>query len=117
MLATHSNFSPFLCCLILSLKLYFLILAPLHLVQDETGVCKNLLQETTQKAGVPLPVYTSNRTGPGHLPVYICTVDVAGRKYIGQSAKTKKQAEKNAAAAAWAALKKCKGTAAFECLD
>ncbi|GAQ81639.1 DRB5 dsRNA-binding protein 5 [Klebsormidium nitens] len=81
---------------------------------DETGVCKNLLQETTQKAGVPLPVYSSNRTGPGHLPVYICTVDVAGRRYSGQSAKTKKQAEKNAAAAAWAALKRSQNVAESE---
>lgn len=71
-------------------------------------MCKNLLQETAQKAGVPLPVYTSSRTGPGHLPVYICTVEVSGLKFVGQSAKTKKQAEKNAAAAAWAALKECK---------
>jgi dsRNA-specific ribonuclease len=78
---------------------------------DETGVCKNLLQETAQKAGVPLPVYTSSRTGPGHLPVYICTVEVSGLKFVGQSAKTKKQAEKNAAAAAWAALKESQNVA------
>lgn len=77
------------------------------LVQDETGVCKNLLQETAQRAGVSLPVYTTTRSGPGHLPVFTCQVELAGMKFDGEAAKTKKQAEKNAAMAAWSALKQC----------
>eukprot|EP00249_Psilotum_nudum_P015856 c25555_g1_i1 orf=625-2046(+) len=72
---------------------------------DETGVCKNLLQETAQRAGVSLPVYTTVRSGPGHLPIFKCTVQVSGMTFVGESAKTKKQAEKNAAMAAWSALK------------
>ncbi|CAK9863348.1 unnamed protein product [Sphagnum jensenii] len=72
---------------------------------DETGVCKNLLQETAQRAGVSLPVYTTTRTGPGHLPVFTCSVEVAGVTSSGEAARTKKQAEKNAAMAAWSALK------------
>lgn len=75
-------------------------------ILDETGVCKNLLQETAQRAGVSLPVYTTVRSGPGHLPVFTCTVEVAGMQFMGETAKTKKQAEKNAAMAAWSALKK-----------
>ena len=80
------------------------------LILDETGVCKNLLQETAQRAGVPLPVYTTVRSGPGHLPVFTCKVEVAGLHFTGDPAKTKKQAEKNAAMAAWSAMKKCKGS-------
>jgi dsRNA-specific ribonuclease len=77
-------------------------------MQDETGVCKNLLQETAQRAGVSLPVYATTRSGPGHLPVFTCTVEVASMTFNGEAAKTKKQAEKNAAMAAWSALKQCK---------
>ncbi|CAK9878941.1 unnamed protein product [Sphagnum jensenii] len=74
-------------------------------ILDETGVCKNLLQETAQRAGVSLPVYSTIRSGPGHLPVFTCVVKVAGLTFSGEAAKTKKQAEKNAAMAAWLALK------------
>jgi hypothetical protein len=63
------------------------------------------LQETAQRAGVSLPVYTTTRTGPGHLPVFTCSVEVAGVTSSGEAARTKKQAEKNAAMAAWSALK------------
>jgi hypothetical protein len=69
-----------------------------------------LLQETAQRAGVSLPVYTTVRSGPGHLPVFTCDVEVAGMVFPGEAAKTKKQAEKNAAMAAWSALKQCKSS-------
>ncbi|EFJ05571.1 hypothetical protein SELMODRAFT_441949 [Selaginella moellendorffii] len=74
-------------------------------ILDETGVFKNLLQETAQRANVPLPTYTTTRSGPGHLPVFTCVVEVAGMNFTGDAGKTKKQAEKNAAMAAWATLK------------
>lgn len=74
-------------------------------VLDETGVYKNLLQETAHRAGLKLPVYTTVRSGPGHVPVFTCSVELAGMNFTGESAKTKKQAEKNAAIAAWSALK------------
>eukprot|EP00245_Coleochaete_scutata_P008015 TRINITY_DN2390_c0_g1_i1.p1 TRINITY_DN2390_c0_g1~~TRINITY_DN2390_c0_g1_i1.p1 ORF type:complete len:403 (-),score=61.22 TRINITY_DN2390_c0_g1_i1:415-1623(-) len=74
-------------------------------ILDETGVCKNLLQETAQRAGVSLPAYMTIRSGPGHLPIFTCTVEVSGMQFMGEAAKTKKQAEKNAAMAAWSALK------------
>lgn len=74
--------------------------------QDETGVYKNLLQETSHRAGLKLPVYTTVRSGPGHGPVFSCTVELAGVSFTGEPAKTKKQAQKNAALAAWSALKK-----------
>ena len=78
------------------------------LIQDETGIGKNLLQETAQRAGLSLPVYTTIRAGPGHLPVFKCIVKVAERVFAGEPAKTKKQAEKNAAMVALSAIKQCK---------
>ncbi|KAM7256483.1 hypothetical protein ACFE04_012224 [Oxalis oulophora] len=75
-------------------------------VLDETGVYKNLLQETTHRAGLKLPIYTTIRSGPGHVPVFSCIVELAGMSFTGEPAKTKKQAQKNAAMTAWSALKK-----------
>ncbi|ERN08356.1 double-stranded RNA-binding protein 6 [Amborella trichopoda] len=75
-------------------------------ILDETGVYKNLLQEIAQRAGAALPVYTTVRSGLGHLPVFTCTVELAGISFSGEPAKSKKQAEKNAAMAAWSSLKK-----------
>ncbi|KAJ9185901.1 hypothetical protein P3X46_005478 [Hevea brasiliensis] len=75
-------------------------------VLDETGVYKNLLQETAHRAGLKLPVYTTVRSGPGHVPVFSCTVELAGMNFTGEPARTKKQAQKNAAMAAWSALKR-----------
>nr|XP_018682137.1 PREDICTED: double-stranded RNA-binding protein 2-like isoform X1 [Musa acuminata subsp. malaccensis]XP_018682138.1 PREDICTED: double-stranded RNA-binding protein 2-like isoform X1 [Musa acuminata subsp. malaccensis]XP_018682139.1 PREDICTED: double-stranded RNA-binding protein 2-like isoform X1 [Musa acuminata subsp. malaccensis] len=74
-------------------------------VLDETGIYKNLLQETAHRAGLKLPVYTTVRSGPGHTPIFTCTVELAGMSFTGDPAKTKKQAQKNAAMAAWSALK------------
>ncbi|KAL3728491.1 hypothetical protein ACJRO7_033129 [Eucalyptus globulus] len=74
-------------------------------ILDETGIYKNLLQETAHRAGLNLPVYTTVRSGPGHVPTFTCTVGIAGMSFTGESAKTKKQAEKNAAIAAWSTLK------------
>lgn len=77
-------------------------------IQDETGVYKNLLQEVSQRVGASLPAYTTFRSGLGHLPVFTCTVELAGVIFTGEPAKNKKQAEKNAAMAAWTSLKFCK---------
>lgn len=75
-------------------------------VLDETGVYKNLLQETAHRAGLNLPVYTTIRLGPGHVPTFSCTVEIAGMHFSGDPARTKKQAQKNAAISAWSALRK-----------
>ncbi|XP_051120138.1 double-stranded RNA-binding protein 2-like [Andrographis paniculata] len=74
-------------------------------ILDETGVYKNLLQEVSQRVGASLPTYTTFRSGLGHLPVFTCTVELAGVIFTGEPAKNKKQAEKNAAQAAWLSLK------------
>ncbi|GMH11265.1 hypothetical protein Nepgr_013106 [Nepenthes gracilis] len=74
-------------------------------ILDETGVYKNLLQEVSQRVGASLPLYTTFRSGLGHLPVFTCTVELAGISFTGVPAKNKKQAEKNAAMVAWLTLK------------
>ncbi|XP_074591817.1 double-stranded RNA-binding protein 2-like isoform X2 [Curcuma longa] len=74
-------------------------------VLDETGIYKNLLQESAHKAGLKLPVYTTVRSGLGNTPIFTCTVELAGMSFIGEPAKTKKQAQKNAAMVAWSSLK------------
>lgn len=66
-----------------------------------------MLQETAHRAGLNLPVYTTIRSGPGHVPNFSCTVEIAGMHFVGDPARTKKQAQKNAAMAAWSALRKC----------
>ncbi|XP_018834903.1 double-stranded RNA-binding protein 3-like isoform X2 [Juglans regia] len=82
-------------------------------VLDETGIYKNLLQETAHRAGLNLPVYTTVRSGPAHVPIFTSTVELAGMNFTGEPAKTKKQAEKNAAIAAWSALKKMPNLVSF----
>ncbi|KAJ4971541.1 hypothetical protein NE237_004640 [Protea cynaroides] len=74
-------------------------------ILDETGVYKNLLQEIAQRVGAPLPQYSTFRSGLGHLPVFTCMVELDRITFTGEPAKNKKQAEKNAAMAAWSSLK------------
>ncbi|KAE9465311.1 hypothetical protein RHGRI_007655 [Rhododendron griersonianum] len=73
-------------------------------ILDETGVYKNLLQEVSQRVAASLPIYTTFRSGIGHLP-FSCTVELAGIRFTGEPAKNKKQAEKNVAMTAWSSLK------------
>ncbi|XP_022743011.1 double-stranded RNA-binding protein 2-like isoform X2 [Durio zibethinus] len=75
-------------------------------VLDKTGVYKNLLQETAHRAGLNLPVYATVRSGPGHVPIFSGMVELGGMSFMGEPARTKKQAQKNAAMAAWSALRK-----------
>ncbi|GMP88948.1 hypothetical protein CsSME_00040739 [Camellia sinensis var. sinensis] len=74
-------------------------------LQDETGVYKNLLQEIAQRVGAPLPQYMTFRSGLGHQPIFTGMVELAGITFTGEHAKNKKQAEKNAAMAAWTSLR------------
>ncbi|KAL0907366.1 hypothetical protein M5K25_021772 [Dendrobium thyrsiflorum] len=86
-------------------------------ILDETGVYKNLLQEISRRVGAPLPSYTTIRSGLGHQPVFTCNVELAGITFTGGPAKNKKQAEKNAAMAAWHLLKKLAKEAASSSLE
>lgn len=75
---------------------------PVH----ETGLCKNLLQDYTQKMNYALPTYTCKRDDtPGKTLPFSCSVEIGGIRYIGAAAKTKKEAEIKAARTALLAIR------------
>ncbi|KAL3642799.1 HLA class II histocompatibility antigen, DR beta 4 chain [Castilleja foliolosa] len=73
-------------------------------IQEDGGLYKNLLQELAQKKGLLCPVYESVSSGLPHMPLFVSTVEIGSRIVRGAEAKTKKQAEMNAAKAAYCAL-------------
>jgi dsRNA-specific ribonuclease len=78
---------------------------------QETGVCKNLLQEYAQKMNYAIPLYVCERDeSKGRVPIFSCTVDVGGMKYIGAAANTKKEAEIKAARTALLAIQSSPGS-------
>ncbi|KAK4276903.1 hypothetical protein QN277_014999 [Acacia crassicarpa] len=71
----------------------------------ETGLCKNLLQEYAQKMNYAMPLYLCKKDErPGRSSSYSCTVEIGGIRYIGASARTKKEAEIKAARTALLAI-------------
>ncbi|KAL6653353.1 hypothetical protein ACP70R_008931 [Stipagrostis hirtigluma subsp. patula] len=70
---------------------------------QETGLCKNLLQEYAQKMNYAIPSYICTRQASGVAP-FICTVEIGGIQYIGAAARTKKEAEIKAARTALLAI-------------
>ncbi|KAL6179332.1 hypothetical protein ACLB2K_050848 [Fragaria x ananassa] len=61
---------------------------------QEIGLCKNLLQEYAHKMNFSVPVYQCKTDfSSGKTPVYSCTVEIGGIRYIGATATTKKEAE------------------------
>ncbi|MED6109734.1 HLA class II histocompatibility antigen, DR beta 4 chain, variant 2 [Stylosanthes scabra] len=77
--------------------------------EDSSVLYKNLLQELAQKEGFSLPSYFTERSGEAHIPTFVSRVEVEGEVFAGQEAKTKKQAEMNAAKVAYITLKERKG--------
>ncbi|XP_050260577.1 double-stranded RNA-binding protein 1-like isoform X3 [Quercus robur] len=73
-------------------------------VMDNSGLYKNLLQELVRKEGFPLPVYDANRSGEGHEAIFVSTVEIR-EVFKGHEARTKKQAEMNAAKIAYTTMK------------
>ncbi|PKU69945.1 double-stranded RNA-binding protein 1 isoform X1 [Dendrobium catenatum] len=73
--------------------------------QDEPNFYKNLLQQLVQKEGRSLPIYNTQCDGESHMPVFTSTVVVDGESFVGDVARTKKQAEMNAAKVALNHLK------------
>ncbi|KAF9682458.1 hypothetical protein SADUNF_Sadunf05G0111000 [Salix dunnii] len=79
----------------------FRFVASLH----ETGLCKNLLQEFAQKMNYAIPIYECQKDETlGQVLVFKCYVEIGGIRYIGASAKTKKEAEIKAARTALLAI-------------
>ncbi|KAL5547225.1 hypothetical protein UlMin_006912 [Ulmus minor] len=78
--------------------------SPAEVLKDDSSFYKNLLQEMVQKEGLCLPIYATNKSGEPHCPTFIATVEIEGEYFAGEVAKTKKQAEMNAAKVAYKAL-------------
>ncbi|XP_039797206.1 double-stranded RNA-binding protein 8-like [Panicum virgatum] len=55
---------------------------------QETGLCKNLLQEYAQKMNYAIPSYICTKQASGVAP-FVCTVEIGGIRYIGVAAITK----------------------------
>ncbi|XP_042469917.1 double-stranded RNA-binding protein 1-like isoform X1 [Zingiber officinale] len=72
--------------------------------QDDGIMYKNLLQELVQKEGLPMPEYNTTRYGESHVPTFSATVEIKGKLFQGDAAKTKRQAETNAAKIAYSYL-------------
>ncbi|KAM0862049.1 hypothetical protein ACQ4PT_045504 [Festuca glaucescens] len=70
---------------------------------QETGLCKNLLQEYAQKMNYAIPSYICIKQTSG-VGSFICTVEIGGIHYIGATARTKKEAEIKAARTALLAI-------------
>ncbi|OAE19256.1 hypothetical protein AXG93_3507s1280 [Marchantia polymorpha subsp. ruderalis] len=71
-----------------------LVSATYELVGQPTpGLLKSKLQEFTQAAGLPLPLYQAESQGPDHLPSFRCAVEVGGMRFWGNTAFKKRDAE------------------------
>ncbi|MFF0145591.1 RNAse III [Amycolatopsis sulphurea] len=71
---------------------------------------KTSLQELTASAGLGVPEYRVEDTGPDHRKEFTATVYVGGRPLGGGAGTTKKEAEQKAAETAWRALSEELGT-------
>ncbi|KAG6437427.1 hypothetical protein SASPL_102344 [Salvia splendens] len=81
-------------------------IACLALSLNDKGFYKNLLQELAQKKGLMCPSYETVSSGLSHIRIFVSTVEVGSDSFQGLEAKTRKQAEMNAAEVAFSALTK-----------
>ncbi|PSS15815.1 Double-stranded RNA-binding protein [Actinidia chinensis var. chinensis] len=76
--------------------------------EDDSGLYKNLLQELAQKEDFHIPKYVTMNSGPPHMPSFVSTVEIGGQYFEGKAARSKKQAETNAAKIAYTGLQEPK---------
>lgn len=74
-----------------------------NLLQGEHSYYKAMLQELATKQGFSVQ-YKTITAGASHMPTFFSTVEVDGEVFSGKAAKTKKQAEMNAAKVAFSKL-------------
>ncbi|CAN1729579.1 Double-stranded RNA-binding protein 4, partial [Linum perenne] len=72
--------------------------------EQEQVMYKSMLQVKMQKKGVCLPNYETWKTDQVHPPTFISTVEVEGKQFTGDEARSKKLAENSAAMVAYAHL-------------
>ncbi|CAA3000638.1 Hypothetical predicted protein [Olea europaea subsp. europaea] len=75
-------------------------------IREDKGLYKNLLQALAQKRGLKLPSYETSPAGALHKPLFVSTVEIGSDTFRGTEAKSKRQAEVNAAEVAYDALTK-----------
>jgi len=66
---------------------------------------KTSLQELTAATGLGVPEYVVTEDGPDHMKVFTASACVGGITYGEGSGRSKKEAEQQAAEAAWSALR------------
>jgi ribonuclease-3 len=66
---------------------------------------KTSLQELTAAAGLGVPGVRGDRDGPDHMKMFTAAARVGGSTYGDGSGRSKKEAEQQAAEAAWTALR------------
>lgn len=86
--------------------LYFVYNFVILICYQDKGFYKNLLQELAQKKGLMCPSYETVSSGLSHNRIFVSTVEVGSDSFQGLEAKTRKQAEMNAAEVAYSALTK-----------
>ncbi|TQD71655.1 hypothetical protein C1H46_042808 [Malus baccata] len=91
-------------------KAALMSLLPNGVQEDDSGLFKNLLQELIQKEGFSIPIYSSRMSGEPHIPVFVSSVEIEGETFIGQEARSKKQAELTAAKVAYHTLRERKSS-------
>ncbi|KAM1132510.1 hypothetical protein FF1_046896 [Malus domestica] len=91
-------------------KAALMSLLPNGVQEDDSGLFKNLLQELIQKEGFSIPIYSSRMSGEPHIPVFVSSVEIEGETFIGQEARSKKQAELSAAKVAYHTLRERKSS-------
>ncbi|XP_055815309.1 double-stranded RNA-binding protein 1-like isoform X2 [Solanum dulcamara] len=78
------------------------------LEKSNTSSYKSFLQELAQQEEICLPEYKTIRFGEPHNLTFFSSVEIEGEVFHGDGAKSKKQAEENAAKVAYIDLIKCK---------
>jgi ribonuclease-3 len=68
---------------------------------------KTSLQELTASGVLGVPEYRVEESGPDHQKSFRATVTVGGRSYGSGEGRSKKEAEQQAAEAAWLAISNC----------
>ncbi|XP_068335834.1 double-stranded RNA-binding protein 1-like isoform X2 [Pyrus communis] len=91
-------------------KAALMSLLPNGVQEDDSGLFKNLLQELIQKEGFSIPIYSSRMSGEPHIPVFVSSVEIEGETFMGQEARSKKQAELSAAKVAYHTLRERKSS-------
>ncbi|XP_060201032.1 double-stranded RNA-binding protein 1-like [Lycium barbarum] len=89
-------------------QLALMTLVTVSFEKSNASSYKSFLQELAQHEEICLPEYRTTGVGEPHNLTFLSSVEIEGEIFRGDGAKSKKQAEENAAKVAYTALTKCK---------